>query len=100
MWEQQQQAHQHGLGFVSIRHQHFAIAVGLHGGNHARLLHLFDQPRRAVVADHQVALLADRNFIDAVPGHLSPDASSQRRVTQLTARIRELAALGGNGKTD
>ena len=46
------------------------------------------------------ALLADRNFIDAVPGHLSPDASSQRRVTQLTARIRELAALGGNGKTD
>jgi len=42
------------------------------------------------------ALLADRNFIDALPGHLAPDASSQRRVTQLTARIRELAALGGD----
>ena len=40
-------------------------------------------------------LLADRNFIDSVPGHLSPDASSQRRVTQLMARFRELAGLGG-----
>ncbi|MFM9970702.1 MAG: hypothetical protein ACKVQK_20110 [Burkholderiales bacterium] len=38
-------------------------------------------------------LLADRNFLDALPGHLSADSSSQRRIGQLMTRLRDLAAL-------
>ncbi len=38
------------------RHQHFAVAVGLHRRHEARALHLLDQTRGAVVADAQVPL--------------------------------------------
>src|SRR5690606_10436658 len=36
--------------------QHFAAAVGIHGGHHAGNLHGLDQPRGAVVTDAQLAL--------------------------------------------
>src|SRR3954467_6091698 len=38
---------------VGDRHEDVAIAVRLHGRHHAALLHLFQQARRAVVADAQ-----------------------------------------------
>src|SRR5450759_4849548 len=38
------------------RRQHFAVAVRLHCRHHAGAFHLLDQPRRAIVADAQMAL--------------------------------------------
>lgn len=38
------------------RHQDFTVAIGLHGRYQTALLHLFQQPRGAVVADAQVTL--------------------------------------------
>ncbi len=36
-------------------------------------------------------LLRNRAFLDALPGHLPPDAASQKRATVVLARIREIA---------
>ncbi len=33
------------------------------------------------------------DFLDALPGHLLPDAASQARLPVLLQRLRELAAL-------
>ena len=39
------------------------------------------------------ALLADRRFLDALPGHLPGDAISQSRLPDLEAKIKQLAHL-------
>ncbi|WP_296543379.1 hypothetical protein [Rhodoferax sp.] len=39
------------------------------------------------------ALLADRRFLDALPGHLPGDAISQSRLPDLEAKIQQLANL-------
>src|SRR5450759_308154 len=44
------------LALGPVGHQHFAVAVRLHRRDHARMLHLLDQARRAVVADPEVPL--------------------------------------------
>ncbi len=38
-------------------------------------------------------LLAARGFVDALPGHLSPDDASQARLSVVLARLRSLASL-------
>ena len=45
---------------------------------------------RAYLALELFALLRDSRFIDAVPGHLLPDAASQSRIPMLLRRIEEL----------
>ena len=48
---------------------------------------------RAYLAEQLTALLAQRSFRDALPGHLPPDAMGQSRLFDLDARLRELASL-------
>ncbi len=46
---------------------------------------------RAYLARELNALLGDPRFLDALPGHLLPDAASQARMPMLLRRIEELA---------
>jgi predicted nucleotidyltransferase len=39
------------------------------------------------------ALLAEPRFLDALPGYLMPDESNQRRIGQLTRKLRALSGL-------
>ena len=48
---------------------------------------------RAYLAEQFSALLADRRFLDALPGHLPGDAMSQNRLPDLEAKIQQLAKL-------
>ena len=40
------------------------------------------------------ALMRNREFIDALPGHLPPDAASQKRAMVVLTRMREIAESG------
>ena len=51
------------------------------------------QPLRAYLAERFTALLSDRRFLDALPGHLPGDAISQDRLPELEEKIRRLAGL-------
>lgn len=51
------------------------------------------QELRAYLAWQFSALLADRRFLDALPGHLPGDAMSQSRLPDLEAKIQQLADL-------
>lgn len=48
---------------------------------------------RAYLARQFSVLLADRRFLDALPGHLPGDAMSQSRLPDLEAKIQQLADL-------
>jgi hypothetical protein len=39
-------------------------------------------------------LLADRDFMEALPGHLLPDAASQQRVRIVVDRLQQLTLKG------
>lgn len=54
---------------------------------------LAPQPLRAYLAAQFSALLAQRGFMDALPGHLPGDASSQERLPELEAKLHQLASL-------
>ena len=49
---------------------------------------------REYVAAQMSALIADRDFADAVAGHLPGDSASQARFPLVIARLQTLAALG------
>ncbi|MGH6627901.1 MAG: hypothetical protein ACRECD_15405 [Burkholderiaceae bacterium] len=51
------------------------------------------QPLRAYLAEQFTALLSDRRFLDALPGHLPGDAISQDRLPDLEDKIRRIAGL-------
>ncbi len=51
------------------------------------------QPLRAYLAQQFTTLLAERRFLDALPGHLPGDAVSQDRLPDLHAKLRQLAGL-------
>jgi hypothetical protein len=38
-------------------------------------------------------LLEERNFLDALPGHLSPDAASQDRSVLIIERLKKIAGF-------
>ncbi len=46
---------------------------------------------RAFLSESFAALLEDRNFMDALPGHLPPDEASQARLPLILERIRVIA---------
>ena len=48
---------------------------------------------RSYLAEQFTAFLADRRFLDALPGHLLGDAISQSRLPELEKKIRQLASL-------
>jgi len=48
---------------------------------------------QAFLAQQVVALLADDDFIDALPGHLPGDAANQQRVPLLVERMERIAAM-------
>lgn len=48
---------------------------------------------REFLAGEFARLLKHRSFLDAVPGHLLPDAASQRRVPFLLERIKAIAKM-------
>jgi hypothetical protein len=48
---------------------------------------------RAYLAQQFSALLAERRFLDALPGHLPGDAVSQERLPDLQAKMRQIASL-------
>ena len=47
---------------------------------------------RLYLAHEFTALIADRDFLEALPGHLLPDAASQQRVYLVMDRMRQIAA--------
>lgn len=49
---------------------------------------------RAFLRDVFASFLDQRAFLDAVPGHLPPDAASQARISMVLQRAREIALLG------
>ena len=51
------------------------------------------QDLRQYVAESIAALLGRRGFLDALPGHLQPDAASQARLPLLMERLRQIATL-------
>jgi hypothetical protein len=61
---------------------------------------LLDEVRRCAgelrkfLAKEIAALLRDQRFLDALPGHLPPDFSSQARLVILMERLQTIAALG------
>ena len=44
------------------------------------------------LSDTFSTLLADRDFVESLPGHLLPDAISQQRITIVVNRIQQIAA--------
>lgn len=48
---------------------------------------------RSYLASEIKRLNAIRDFVDALPGHLAPDAASQRRITTLRSSLEKIAAL-------
>ncbi|HYW42932.1 MAG TPA: hypothetical protein VE959_08750 [Bryobacteraceae bacterium] len=51
--------------------------------------------RREYLANEWETLLRDPRFVDALPGHLPPDPSSQARVGILMRRIEAIARISG-----
>ncbi|MGB4117980.1 MAG: hypothetical protein WBK51_15675 [Polaromonas sp.] len=49
------------------------------------------QELKQYIADAFSELLADRRFIDAIPGHLPGDAASQSRLPDLVVKLQQLA---------
>lgn len=49
---------------------------------------------RQYLSDEFSTLLADRNFMEALPGHLLPDAASQQRLRIVLHRIEQIAQKG------
>lgn len=64
--------------------------AGLPGEIRSSLLHV-----QQYLATEWGALLRDSRFVDALPGHLPPDPSSQARVALLLRRIEEIARIAG-----
>lgn len=50
-------------------------------------------PLRVYLAAQFQHLLTDRRFVDALPGHLPPDAASQARLPDLMSKIEHISAL-------
>jgi len=48
---------------------------------------------RSYLAKEIKKLLSSREFTDALPGHLQPDAASQERVATIISRLEEIASL-------
>ena len=52
---------------------------------------LFDV--RSYIAKEIAKLCGTQAFVDALPGHLHPDAASQERITIVMGRLKEIASL-------
>lgn len=50
-----------------------------------------DEDVRGYLAKRFKDLMVNRSFVDALPGHLPPDADSQERAGLIMDRIRQLA---------
>ena len=48
---------------------------------------------RSYLAQEIAKLCEAREFLDALPGHLPPDAASQERITTVLARLKEVGSL-------
>ncbi|MGD0956152.1 MAG: hypothetical protein ABR953_04905 [Candidatus Acidiferrales bacterium] len=48
---------------------------------------------RSYLAQENAKLCGAPAFLDALPGHLPPDAASQERITTVLARLKEIASL-------
>lgn len=48
---------------------------------------------RSYLAQEIAKLCAAREFLDALPGHLPPDAASQERTGTVLARLKEITSL-------
>jgi hypothetical protein len=57
-------------------------------------VHLAPTDLQGYLSDKFQTLLNDRDFIDALPGHLLPDAASQQRLGLVLERIRQLIWKG------
>jgi predicted nucleotidyltransferase len=51
---------------------------------------------RTYLGNELAALAANPEFIDAIPGHLPPDAASQQRAPRLLERVRGLSEFGSD----
>lgn len=49
-----------------------------------------DSALRSYLAEEMRSLLRNRDFLDALPGHLLPDSASQQRATIVLDRIRQI----------
>ena len=56
-------------------------------------VHAAESLLRQYLSDEFSNLLSDRDFVEALPGHLLPDAASQQRIRIVVDRIRQLALV-------
>ncbi len=59
-----------------------------------------DSELREFLSDEFRALLEDRDFLEALPGHMLPDAASQQRLPLVLDRMRRIADEGQDRATD
>jgi predicted nucleotidyltransferase len=57
-------------------------------------VHLAPMDLRKYLSDEFRALLSSRDFLEALPGHLRPDAASQQRLGLVLKRMRQLVVEG------
>jgi hypothetical protein len=55
---------------------------------------------RNFVAEEVTQLLSDQDFLDSLPGHLSPDDASQQRLPLVHSRLRAIATLLASDSQD
>ena len=57
-------------------------------------VHLSEAGVRRYLSDEFRSLLSSRDFLEALPGHLLPDAASQERATLVLGRMRDMVIEG------
>ena len=57
-------------------------------------VHLAPGDLQEYIRDEFGKLLSNRDFLDALPGHLLPDAASQQRVGLVLKRMQQMAVKG------
>jgi hypothetical protein len=57
-------------------------------GEETAIFHILEY--RINLADEFSALLAERDFLEALPGHMLPDVASQRRIRIVVSRMQQI----------
>jgi hypothetical protein len=87
----------HGRGRTDFRMSHDLEDIVTVIDGRAEIIdeiHLVSADLRKYLSDEFSALLSNRNFLEALPGHLLPDAASQQRAGLLIKRMRQLVVEG------
>ncbi len=86
----------HGRGNLDYRMSHdLEDIVTVVDGRHEIVVEAkrSDSALRQFLRTEFSALLSERDFLDAMPGHLLPDRTSQQRLPIVIERLRQISSL-------